>query len=75
MCIRDRLNLHEKVYDRVKLIKKNIRYTSERLVPAMNEHIKIIEDMNGEQKDNSILSLELHLSIAENNFLIGDQEI
>ena len=41
----------------------------------MNEHIKIIEDMNGEQKDNSILSLELHLSIAENNFLIGDQKI
>ena len=69
------LNLHEKVYDRVKLIKKNIRYTSERLVLAMNEHIKIIEDMNGEQKYNSILSLELHLSIAENNFLIGDQEI
>ncbi len=63
------INFHERVYDRIKIIKKNIRYSPREMVPLMRTHIEIITMIENHDLHSALDLLETHLNESMHNFL------
>jgi DNA-binding GntR family transcriptional regulator len=63
------INFHERVYDRIKIIKKNIRYSPREMVPLMRTHIEIITMIENHDLHPALDLLETHLNESMHNFL------
>lgn len=65
--------IHRVNSDRVRLIRLNRRFTARRVIPAMEEHLAIIEAFEARQPEAAATALERHLEISRKRAL-GDMD-
>ncbi len=62
-------DIHRRNADKVRLIRLNARYTPSRVLPAMQEHLIVIDALLEQRTEDAARALVAHLDVSENRAL------
>jgi len=58
-------DIHRRNADKVRLIRLNARYTPSRVLPAMQEHLVVIDALLEQRAEDAALAMSKHLEVSE----------